>query len=54
MKGGIAALGDTFEAGTVFVLSLWDDYEVNMLSLNFNNLTTSDTTYLVSLVAEQL
>ena len=29
-------MGDAFEAGMVLVLSLWDDYAVNMLWLDSN------------------
>ena len=33
-KGGLKTMGDAFEAGMVLVLSLWDDYAVNMLWLD--------------------
>ena len=43
-KGGIAQMGSAFEAGMVLVLSLWDDYAVNMLWLDSDYPTTSSPT----------
>lgn len=33
-KGGLAGMGEAFSKGMVLVLSLWDDYSVNMLWLD--------------------
>ncbi|KAM0707419.1 hypothetical protein Q7P35_004064 [Cladosporium inversicolor] len=33
-KGGVKAMGKAFDEGMVLVMSLWDDYEVNMHWLN--------------------
>jgi len=33
-KGGLKAMGEAFKAGMVLVLSIWDDYAVNMLWLD--------------------
>ncbi|KAJ3934997.1 MAG: cellulose 1,4-beta-cellobiosidase precursor [Lentinula lateritia] len=33
-KGGLSGMGDALSAGVVLVLSLWDDYAVNMLWLD--------------------
>ncbi|KAI0316201.1 cellobiohydrolaseI [Amylostereum chailletii] len=33
-RGGLARLGDAFQAGMVLVMSLWDDHDVNMLWLD--------------------
>ena len=39
-KGGLAQMGKAFEQGMVLVLSLWDDYAVNMLWLDSDYPTT--------------
>ncbi|KAE9396366.1 concanavalin A-like lectin/glucanase [Gymnopus androsaceus JB14] len=39
-KGGLAAMGNAFADGMVLVLSLWDDYAVNMLWLDSDYPTT--------------
>jgi cellulose 1,4-beta-cellobiosidase len=39
-KGGLAAMGSAFQKGMVLVLSLWDDYAVNMLWLDSTYPTT--------------
>ncbi|KAI9647827.1 Exoglucanase 1 [Ciborinia camelliae] len=41
-KGGMAAMGKKMAAGMVLVLSVWDDYNVNMLWLDSNYPTTKD------------
>ena len=41
-KGGLKTMGVAFEAGMVLVLSLWDDYAVNMLWLDSDYPTTAD------------
>ncbi|PPR06726.1 hypothetical protein CVT26_001331 [Gymnopilus dilepis] len=41
-KGGLANMGKAFASGMVLVLSLWDDYAVNMLWLDSDYPTTSD------------
>jgi cellulose 1,4-beta-cellobiosidase len=33
-KGGLKTMGDAFEKGMVLVMSIWDDYDVNMLWLD--------------------
>nr|BAJ07534.1 glycoside hydrolase family 7 [Flammulina velutipes] len=33
-RGGLAAMGDSYENGMVLVMSIWDDHAVNMLWLN--------------------
>ena len=33
-KGGLKAMGEAFKAGMTLVLSIWDDYAVNMLWLD--------------------
>ncbi|KAJ8516490.1 hypothetical protein ONZ45_g6202 [Pleurotus djamor] len=33
-KGGVAAMGESFERGMVLVMSIWDDHAVNMLWLD--------------------
>ncbi|KAF7977021.1 hypothetical protein HWV62_4970 [Athelia sp. TMB] len=43
-KGGLAALGDSLGRGVVLVLSVWDDYAVNMLWLDSDYPTTSSPT----------
>ncbi|KAH9855750.1 exo-cellobiohydrolase [Lenzites betulinus] len=43
-KGGLKAMGDAFEKGMVLVLSLWDDYAVNMLWLDSAYPTTAPAT----------
>ncbi|VDC00014.1 unnamed protein product [Peniophora sp. CBMAI 1063] len=43
-KGGLKTMGDAFEAGMVLVLSLWDDYAVNMLWLDSDYPTTEPAT----------
>ncbi|KAF7433432.1 Exoglucanase 1 [Pleurotus ostreatus] len=35
-KGGLAAMGDAFQAGMVLVMSIWDDHEAKMLWLDSN------------------
>lgn len=42
-KGGLKAMGDAFQKGMVLVLSIWDDYDVNMLWLDAPYPTTSPT-----------
>jgi cellulose 1,4-beta-cellobiosidase len=39
-KGGLKAMGDAFQKGMVLVLSIWDDYAVNMLWLDSTYPTT--------------
>jgi cellulose 1,4-beta-cellobiosidase len=39
-KGGLAAMGAAFQKGMVLVLSIWDDYAVNMLWLDSTYPTT--------------
>ncbi|KJA25341.1 carbohydrate-binding module family 1 protein [Hypholoma sublateritium FD-334 SS-4] len=41
-KGGLAAISTGMAAGMVLVLSVWDDYAVNMLWLDSDYPTTSD------------
>ena len=41
-KGGLTAMGNAFKAGMVLVLSIWDDYAVNMLWLDSDYPTTAD------------
>lgn len=41
-KGGLTAMGDAFQKGMVLVLSLWDDYAVNMLWLDSDYPTDAD------------
>ncbi|KZT38150.1 cellulase CEL7A [Sistotremastrum suecicum HHB10207 ss-3] len=43
-KGGLAAMGEAFGRGMVLVLSIWDDYAVNMLWLDSDYPTTADPT----------
>jgi cellulose 1,4-beta-cellobiosidase len=43
-KGGIKAMGDAFSKGMVLVMSLWDDYAVNMHWLNSPFPTDADPT----------
>lgn len=43
-KGGLAAMGKSLGRGVVLVLSLWDDYAVNMLWLDSDYPTTSSAT----------
>ncbi|KZT33759.1 Exocellobiohydrolase [Sistotremastrum suecicum HHB10207 ss-3] len=43
-KGGLAAMGQAFGRGMVLVLSIWDDYAVNMLWLDSDYPTTADPT----------
>ncbi|KZT42342.1 hypothetical protein SISSUDRAFT_1030599 [Sistotremastrum suecicum HHB10207 ss-3] len=43
-KGGLAAQGGAFGRGVVLVLSIWDDYAVNMLWLDSDYPTTADPT----------
>ncbi|KZV65465.1 carbohydrate-binding module family 1 protein [Peniophora sp. CONT] len=43
-KGGLKAMGDAFQKGMVLVLSLWDDYAVNMLWLDSDYPTTDPAT----------
>jgi cellulose 1,4-beta-cellobiosidase len=40
--GGLSAMGDQMESGMVLVLSLWDDYSVNMLWLDSDYPTDAD------------
>ena len=40
--GGLAQLGKAFQKGMVLVLSIWDDYAVNMLWLDSDYPTTKD------------
>ena len=40
--GGLAQLGKAFQKGMVLVLSIWDDYAVNMLWLDSDYPTTGD------------
>ncbi|KAG9246729.1 cellulase [Calycina marina] len=40
-KGGLATMGASMDRGQVLVLSIWDDYEVNMLWLDSTYPTTS-------------
>ena len=42
--GGLAQLGKAFEQGMVLVLSIWDDYAVNMLWLDSDYPTDADPT----------
>jgi cellulose 1,4-beta-cellobiosidase len=42
--GGLKAMGDAFQAGMVLVMSIWDDYAVNMLWLDSAYPTDSPTT----------
>lgn len=39
-KGGLAQMGKAFDQGVVLVMSLWDDYAVNMLWLDSDYPTT--------------
>ena len=40
--GGMKAMGDAFAKGMVLVMSLWDDYEVNMvISSQHTSMTTN-------------
>ncbi|KAG6823362.1 Exoglucanase 1, partial [Tricholoma furcatifolium] len=41
-KGGLTQMGTAFESGMVLVLSLWDDYAVDMLWLDSDYPTTAD------------
>ena len=41
-KGGLKAMGQAFEDGMVLVMSLWDDYDVNMHWLNSPYPTDAD------------
>ncbi|KAG7441209.1 cellobiohydrolaseI [Guyanagaster necrorhizus] len=41
-RGGLAEMGDAFEAGMVLVMSIWDDYAVNMLWLDSDYPTDGD------------
>ncbi|KAI0319925.1 cellobiohydrolaseI [Amylostereum chailletii] len=41
-RGGVAAMGDAFEAGMVLVMSIWDDHAVNMLWLDSDYPTDAD------------
>ncbi|KAK5116026.1 hypothetical protein LTR62_000482 [Meristemomyces frigidus] len=43
-QGGLKAMGEAFKAGMVLVLSIWDDYAVNMLWLDSDYPTTAPTT----------
>jgi cellulose 1,4-beta-cellobiosidase len=43
-KGGLAAMGNSLATGMVLVLSLWDDYAVNMLWLDSDYPTTKAAT----------
>jgi cellulose 1,4-beta-cellobiosidase len=43
-KGGLAAMSEAMASGMVLVLSLWDDYAVNMLWLDSDYPTTSSAT----------
>ncbi|KAF8892799.1 Exocellobiohydrolase [Gymnopilus junonius] len=43
-KGGLANMGKAFATGMTLVLSLWDDYAVNMLWLDSDYPTTADPT----------
>jgi cellulose 1,4-beta-cellobiosidase len=43
-KGGLKAMGDAFADGMVLVMSLWDDYDVNMHWLNSPYPTDADPT----------
>ncbi|KAF8878799.1 cellobiohydrolase I-II [Gymnopilus junonius] len=43
-KGGLGNMGEAFASGMVLVLSLWDDYAVNMLWLDSDYPTTADPT----------
>lgn len=42
VKGGLKAMGDAFADGMVLVMSLWDDYDVNMHWLNSPYPTDAD------------
>lgn len=41
-QGGLTKMGQAFQAGMVLVLSIWDDYAVDMLWLDSDYPTTSD------------
>ncbi len=41
-QGGLSKMGDSFDAGMVLVMSLWDDHAVNMLWLDSDYPTNAD------------
>lgn len=41
-RGGIAVMGDAFDAGMVLVMSIWDDHAADMLWLDSNYPTDGD------------
>ncbi|KAK4961763.1 hypothetical protein LTR10_002254 [Elasticomyces elasticus] len=43
-KGGLKAMGESFRAGMVLVMSIWDDYAVNMLWLDSDYPTDAPVT----------
>ncbi|KAK4575049.1 hypothetical protein LTR86_000901 [Recurvomyces mirabilis] len=43
-KGGLKAMGEAFKTGMVLVMSIWDDYAVNMLWLDSDYPTTAPVT----------
>lgn len=43
-KGGLKAMGEAFKSGMVLVMSIWDDYAVNMLWLDSDYPTTAPVT----------
>jgi hypothetical protein len=47
--GGLKAMGDAFQKGMVLVMSLWDDYDVNMVISQHTSMTTTPLTLKLAL-----